>query len=81
MKVKAIMNYFDKQLNRMVEALEEFEVSEDRAKALSTNNNDAMQPLVEIIDESVNKVTTPPEVDTEAKPAKKRGRKKAEDTK
>lgn len=34
MKVKAIKNYFDKQLKKDVEAGKEFEVSEERANIL-----------------------------------------------
>ena len=73
MKVKAIKDYFDLEMNRSVKELEEFEVSEARASVLAGSNNKAMQPLVEIIEEAT---TTPPEVVTEAEPPKKRGRKK-----
>ncbi len=36
MKVKAIKDYFDKQLNKLVTAGEEIEAAEDRAKVLTS---------------------------------------------
>lgn len=50
MKVKAIKDYFDLELNRAVKALDEFEVSAARAKELASVNNKAKQPLVEILE-------------------------------
>lgn len=49
MKVKAIHDYFDLELNRAVKRLEEFEVSDARAKTLSTKDNKAGIPLVEVV--------------------------------
>lgn len=50
MKVKAIKNYFDLELNKAVKALDEFEVSDARAKELASKENKAKQPLVEILE-------------------------------
>lgn len=50
MKVKAIKDYFDLELNRAVKALDEFEVSAARAKELASEKNKAKQPLVEILE-------------------------------
>lgn len=58
MKVKAIKDYFDLELNRAVKALDEFEVSAGRAKELAGSDNKAMQPLVEIIEEAAPKKST-----------------------
>ena len=56
MKVKAIKDYFDLELNRAVKNLEEFEVSATRAKELSGTENKARQKLVEIIEPPKKKV-------------------------
>ena len=56
MKVKAIKDYFDLELNRAVKNLEEFEVSAARAKELSGTENKARQKLVEIIEPPKKKV-------------------------
>ena len=50
MKVKAIKDYFDLELNRAVKELDEFEVSSARAKELAGANNKAKQPLVKILE-------------------------------
>ena len=48
--VKVIKDYYDLELKRMVTTKDEpFKVSEARAKALSTKNNNAGEPLVEIV--------------------------------
>lgn len=39
MKIKAIKDYYDLQLNRAVKCGEEIEVADARAKALCTTNN------------------------------------------
>ena len=70
MKVKALKDYFDLELNRAVKALDEFEVSVKRAKELAGADNKAKQPLVEIIE-----ATTPPT----QKVAKGRAKKEASD--
>lgn len=67
MKVKAIKDYFDLELNKAVKALDEFEVSEARAKELSGSDNKAKQPLVEVIEATP---TTPKKV-AKAAPKKK----------
>lgn len=51
MKVKAIKDYFDLELNKAVKALDEFEVADARAKELASAKNKAHQPLVEIIED------------------------------
>ena len=56
MKVKAIKDYFDLELNRTIQNLEEFEVSAARAKELSSTENKARQKLVEIIEPAKKKV-------------------------
>lgn len=50
MKVKCIKAYFDLEMNRAVKELEEFEVTAARGKELSSRNNKAGIPLVEIIE-------------------------------
>lgn len=50
MRVKAIKDYFDLEMNKAVKALDEFEVSDVRAKELSGSQNKAKQPLVEILE-------------------------------
>lgn len=50
MKVKAIKDYFDLEMKKAVKALDEFEVSDARAKELAGSNNKAKQPLVEILE-------------------------------
>lgn len=50
MKVKAIKDYFDLELNKSIKALDEFEVSDARAKELASKENKAKQSLVEIIE-------------------------------
>ena len=49
MKVKAIKQYYDLDLKKVVKAGDEFEVTNARAKELSTANNKAGKKLVEII--------------------------------
>lgn len=51
MKVRAIKEYFDLELEKAVQPLEEFEVSAARAKELAGSENKAHQPLVEIIED------------------------------
>jgi hypothetical protein len=50
MKVKAIKNYYDLELKKNIAVGEEFEVSAERAKALSTVNNKAGIVLAEVIE-------------------------------
>lgn len=52
MKVKAIKDYFDLEMNKAVKALDEFEVSAARAKELASENNKAHQPLVEVLEDA-----------------------------
>lgn len=47
MRVKAKEKYFDLELNRSVNAGEEFEVSNERGKALTTAANRARRALCE----------------------------------
>lgn len=51
MKVKAIKDYNDLVLNKLIKEGTEFEVSEARAKELSTTNNKAGMVLVEVLEE------------------------------
>lgn len=48
-KVKAITDYYDLELKKFVIAGDEFEVADARAKVLSSKDNKAMQPLVEVV--------------------------------
>lgn len=50
MKVKCMEEYYDLKLDRMVQEGEEFEVSDARAKELTSYNNKAGRPLVKAID-------------------------------
>lgn len=51
MKVKSLgKDWFIRELDRVPSKDEEFDLPEDRAKALSTCDNNAKQPLVEIIE-------------------------------
>lgn len=51
MKVKSLgKDWFIRELDRVPSKDEEFELSDERAKALSTCDNNAKQPLVEIIE-------------------------------
>lgn len=70
MKVKAIKDYYDLELEKFVSTGDEFEVSENRAKELAGSENKAKQPLVEIIKAAP---TTPKKV------AKASAKKKVED--
>ena len=49
MRVRAIKDYHDLELKKLIVAGTEFEVAEARGKALSTNNNASGIPLVEVI--------------------------------
>ena len=64
MRVRAIKDYFDKQLNLLVKAGEEIEAAEDRAKVLTSAG----------VAELVAETTTP----TTEKVAKQKSRKKHE---
>lgn len=70
MKVKAIKDYFDLELNKMVKALDEFDVSEERAKELSSADNKAKQPLVEILEVATPTTDEVDEGGQETKPKK-----------
>ena len=61
MKVRAVKDYFDKALNRLVEAGEKFDVTEDRAKVLISAG----------VAERVTETTTPT-TEKVAKPARKK---------
>lgn len=50
MKVKAIKDYYDLELKKDIKAGDEYDVTEARAKELSTTANKAKQALVEIIE-------------------------------
>lgn len=52
MKVRALKDYYDLELNKTVKALDEFEVADARAKELASAKNKAKQPLVEIVEEA-----------------------------
>lgn len=52
MKVRCIKKYYDLEMERAVAELEEYEVSEARAKELSTVNNKSGHILVEIIEKA-----------------------------
>lgn len=60
MKVKAIKEYYDLELNKLVKPQDEYEVSEARAKELAGSDNKAKQPLVEILEAATP--TTPKKV-------------------
>lgn len=47
MKVKCIKDYYDLELKKNVSKGTEFEVTEERGKALTTSNNKAGYPLCE----------------------------------
>ena len=49
MKVKCIKSYYDLKLNKTINVGDEFEVTEARAKELSSVNNRAGSVLVEMI--------------------------------
>ena len=51
MKVKALKDYNDLQLKKLIKAGTEYEVPEKRAKELSSTNNASGMVLVEIIEE------------------------------
>lgn len=51
MKVRALKDYYDLELNKAVKALDEFEVADARAKELASAKNKAKQPLVEIVED------------------------------
>lgn len=55
MKVRVIVDYFDLDLAKSLKVGDVIEVTEARAKALSTVNNMARQKLVEIIEEAPKK--------------------------
>ena len=65
MRVRCIEAYYDLELKKNIKAGEEYELSEERAKELSSIDNKAKRILVEVLE----KATTPT---TE----KKRGRAK-----
>lgn len=95
MKVKAIKTYNDLQLKRVVKAGETFDVSEERAKELITDDNNAGYPLCEVFTEPEIETAAPtdsdfpeaePEVEAEAEvepeaeaAPKAKGRKKKEE--
>ena len=58
MRVRAICDYYDLDLRKSIKTGDEFDVSEGRAKALSTVNNMARQKLVEIVEEAPKKAPT-----------------------
>jgi len=51
MKVKALKNYNDLKLSKYIQAGTEFDVTEARAKELSTTNNKSGMALVEILEQ------------------------------
>lgn len=55
MKVKAITDYFDLELKRLVNKDEEYEISKARAEKLSTTANAAGMPLVIVLEEKPEK--------------------------
>lgn len=71
MKVKSLgKDWFIRELDRVPSKDEEFELSDERAKALSTCDNNAKQPLVEII-EAKKEVKVETKVEVKEKPKKK----------
>lgn len=62
MKVKAIKDYYDLELKKDIKTGDEYEVTEARAKELSTTANKSRQALVEIIEAPT------PTIDKVAKP-------------
>ena len=63
MKVKALMNYKDTELNRMINKDEVIDVSEERVKQLLkgniTTNNKAVVEVLETADKDITKLETP----------------------
>lgn len=70
MRVKAIRNYFDKNLMRVVETGEVIEVTGDRANVLCSTNNESSMIMCERVAD--------PEPKPVAKPKGKGGRPKKE---
>lgn len=60
MKVKCICDYYDQKLNKAIKKLDEYEVSDERAKELSGSDNKAGFPLVEILTPTTEKVVKAP---------------------
>ena len=52
MKVKAIKSYYDLQQHKAVKVGDEFEVSAERAKELTTAGNKAGYALCEVVEEN-----------------------------
>lgn len=69
MKVRALKDYYDIALKQTIKKGQEVEMTEERAKELSTEKNKAKMKLVEIINEEPETVS---ESDTEKEPKKKR---------
>lgn len=46
MKVRALQNYYDKELEKLVKVDEEVDISNARYKLLSSSENPAREPLV-----------------------------------
>lgn len=57
MKVKALKDYNDLQLNKLIKAGTEYEVPEKRAKELASTKNASGMILVEIIEEETKAKT------------------------
>ena len=58
MRVKCVKAYYDLKLKKTINAGDEFEVDEARAKELSSVNNKAGSVLVEIITTTTTTTTT-----------------------
>lgn len=69
MQVRALKDYYDITLKQTIKKGQEVEMTEERAKELSTKENKAKMKLVEIINEEPKTVS---ESDTEKEPKKKR---------
>ena len=57
MRVRCIESYYDLELKRNVKAGDEYEVTEERAKELSSTDNKAKRILVEVLEKSTTPTT------------------------
>ena len=57
MRVRCIESYYDLKLKRNVKAGDEYEVTEERAKELSSTDNKAKRILVEVLEKSTTPTT------------------------
>lgn len=77
MKVKALINYTDLELNKDINANEVYEVTEERAKVLLKGNaSSGYKPFIQLVKEAVEEVETADmkakDVETAVKPRRKK---------